>query len=47
VAALQSASASPNPVLLEVNYDSGHFTKEKVVGFKKVSKRCRLERFNK
>ena len=34
VAALQSASAPPNPVLLEVNYDSGHFTEEKVVSFR-------------
>src|SRR6266702_7199348 len=34
VAALQSASASPNPVLMMVNYDSGHFTEEKVVTFR-------------
>lgn len=34
VAALQSASASPNPVLMMVNYDSGHFTKEKAVEFR-------------
>jgi prolyl oligopeptidase len=34
VAALQSASASPNPVLMMVNYDSGHFTEEKVITFR-------------
>jgi prolyl oligopeptidase len=34
VAALQSASASPNPVLMMVNYDSGHFSEEKTVSFR-------------
>jgi prolyl oligopeptidase len=34
VAALQLASASPNPVLMMVNYDNGHFTEEKVVTFR-------------
>ena len=37
VAALQSASASPNPVLMMVNYDSGHFTEEKVVEFRQFA----------
>jgi prolyl oligopeptidase len=34
VAALQAASASGKPVLMKVNYDSGHFTEEKIVTFK-------------
>ena len=34
VAALQSATASGNPVLMKVNYDNGHFTEEKIVTFK-------------
>lgn len=34
VAAVQSASASGNPVLMKVNYDNGHFTEEKIVTFK-------------
>lgn len=34
VAALQAATASSNPVLLKVNYDSGHSTEEKLVTFK-------------
>jgi prolyl oligopeptidase len=34
VAALQAASASGRPVLMKVNYDSGHFTEEKLVTFK-------------
>jgi prolyl oligopeptidase len=33
-AALQNASASGKPVLMKVNYDSGHFTEEKIVTFK-------------
>jgi prolyl oligopeptidase len=33
VAALQRASASGKPVLMKVNYDSGHFTEEKQVTF--------------
>ena len=33
VAALQGASASGRPVLLKVNYDSGHHTQEKTVAF--------------
>jgi prolyl oligopeptidase len=33
-AALQQASASNKPVLMKVNYDSGHFTEEKEVTFK-------------
>jgi prolyl oligopeptidase len=33
-AALQLASASSNPALMMVNYDSGHFTEEKVVTFR-------------
>ena len=34
VAALQSATASANPVLMKVNYDNGHFTEEKIVTFR-------------
>jgi prolyl oligopeptidase len=34
VAAMQSASVSPNPILMMINYDSGHFTEEKVVSFR-------------
>jgi prolyl oligopeptidase len=34
IAALQKASASGKPVLMKVNYDSGHFTEEKIVTFK-------------
>jgi len=34
VAAMQSATASGNPVLMKVNYDNGHFTEEKVVTFR-------------
>jgi prolyl oligopeptidase len=33
-AALQNASTSGKPVLMKVNYDSGHFTEEKIVTFK-------------
>ena len=33
-AALQHASASGRPVLLQVNYDNGHFTEEKQVTFR-------------
>jgi prolyl oligopeptidase len=33
IAALQSATASRSPILLKVNYDSGHFTEEKTVSF--------------
>jgi prolyl oligopeptidase len=33
-AALQNATTSSKPVLLKVNYDSGHFTEEKIVTFK-------------
>jgi len=33
-AALQGASSSGKPVLLEVNYDNGHFTEDKSVTFK-------------
>jgi prolyl oligopeptidase len=32
-AALQNASVSGKPVLMKVNYDSGHFTEEKIVTF--------------
>ena len=34
VAALQAASTSGKPALLQVNYDDGHFTEEKIVTFK-------------
>jgi prolyl oligopeptidase len=34
VAAVQSATASGNPVLMKVNYDNGHFTEEKIVTFR-------------
>jgi prolyl oligopeptidase len=34
VATLQAASTSGKPVLMKVNYDSGHFTEEKMVTFK-------------
>jgi prolyl oligopeptidase len=34
VAAMQSATASGNPVLMKVNYDNGHFTEEKIVTFR-------------
>jgi len=33
-AALQNASASGKPVLLQVNYDNGHFTEDKKVAFR-------------
>ena len=33
-AALQSASTSGRPVLLQVNYDNGHFTEDKTVAFR-------------
>lgn len=33
-AALQNATSSDRPVLMKVNYDSGHFTEEKIVTFK-------------
>jgi prolyl oligopeptidase len=33
-AALQNATASDRPVLMKVNYNSGHFTEEKIVTFK-------------
>ncbi|HEX8326761.1 MAG TPA: prolyl oligopeptidase family serine peptidase [Hymenobacter sp.] len=33
-AALQSASASGKPVLMQVNYDNGHFTEDKKVAFR-------------
>ena len=33
-AALQRASSSGKPVLMMVNYDSGHFTEEKEVAFR-------------
>jgi prolyl oligopeptidase len=33
-AALQSASTSGKPVLLQVNFDNGHFTEEKQVTFR-------------
>ena len=33
-AALQNASASGKPVLLQVNYDNGHFTEDKKVTFR-------------
>jgi prolyl oligopeptidase len=33
-AALQNASASGKPVLMQVNYDNGHFTEEKSVTFR-------------
>jgi prolyl oligopeptidase len=33
VAALQAATTSGRPVLMKVNYDSGHFTEEKIVTF--------------
>jgi prolyl oligopeptidase len=33
-AALQNATASDKPVLLDVNYDNGHFTEDKSVTFK-------------
>jgi prolyl oligopeptidase len=33
VAALQRASASGKPVLMKVNYNSGHFTEEKEATF--------------
>jgi prolyl oligopeptidase len=34
VAAMQASSGSGRPVLLEVNYDNGHFTEEKTVTFR-------------
>ena len=34
IAALQNATTSASPVLMKVNYDSGHFTEEKIVTFK-------------
>ncbi len=34
VAAVQAASTSKRPVVMKVNYDSGHFTEEKTVTFK-------------
>ncbi len=34
VAAMQNATTSGHPVLMKVNYDSGHFTEEKTVSFK-------------
>jgi prolyl oligopeptidase len=34
VAALQAASTSEKPVLMQVNYDNGHFTEEKIVTFR-------------
>jgi prolyl oligopeptidase len=37
VAALQSASTSLNPVLMMVNYDSGHFSEEKAVTFRNAA----------
>lgn len=37
VAALQADSTSGKPVLLKVNYDSGHGTEEKVAGFKDLA----------
>jgi prolyl oligopeptidase len=33
-AALQNATASGKPVLLQVNYDNGHFTEDKRVAFR-------------
>jgi prolyl oligopeptidase len=33
-AALQNASTSGKPVLMQVNYDSGHFTEDKKVTFR-------------
>ena len=33
-AALQSASTSGKPVLMQVNYDNGHFTEHKKVAFR-------------
>ncbi len=33
-AALQTASASGKPVLMQVNYDNGHFTEDKTVAFR-------------
>ncbi len=33
-AALQNASTSGKPALMKVNYDSGHFTEEKIVTIK-------------
>ncbi len=34
IAALQHASTSSHPMLMQVNYDNGHFTEEKVVTFR-------------
>ncbi len=36
-AALQSASTSGKPVLMQVNYDNGHFTEDKKVSFRNFS----------
>jgi prolyl oligopeptidase len=36
-AALQNASSSGKPVLMMVNYDSGHFTEEKEVTFRNAA----------
>jgi prolyl oligopeptidase len=33
-AALQNATSSGKPVLLQVNYDNGHFTEDKKVTFR-------------
>jgi prolyl oligopeptidase len=37
VAAMQRANASAKPALMKVNYDSGHFTEEKVATFKDMA----------
>ena len=36
-ASLQNASKSGKPVLLKVNYDSGHFTEDKYVNYKNIA----------
>jgi hypothetical protein len=37
VAAMQASSTSGRPVLLQVNYDNGHFTEEKIVTFRNLA----------
>lgn len=36
-AALQNASTSGKPVLMQVNYDNGHFTEDKTVAFREMA----------
>jgi len=37
VAAVQQASTSDRPSLMKVNYDSGHFTEDKVITFNNIA----------